>query len=235
MSHTEVQSLGRRTNVDVLREHVQLDHKFVVDAGCGSLTFTNLLAEEGAQVLAIDPDPIQAKLNRESGFDQSIQFEECGADSIPAADHSVDGVFFSYSLHHIPTSLHGAVFREARRVLKHSGFIYIIEPVDCPLNQVMKLFHNEDVERAEAWDSIVQFGMPMFQHGVVAEYFGIVNYESWDAFKENFGRRSYNPGYSYEDVACEAVRDAFEVQARRTESGYEFDSPKRIVFLSGIK
>ena len=43
-------------NVEVLRRQIKLAGKQVVDIGCGSMTFSKILAGEGATVLAIDPD-----------------------------------------------------------------------------------------------------------------------------------------------------------------------------------
>ena len=58
------EKLGIDTNVEVLRRQLQLDGKQVVDIGCGSMTFSKIVAGQGAEVLAIDPDPRQAEVNR---------------------------------------------------------------------------------------------------------------------------------------------------------------------------
>ena len=87
------------TNLEVINHFVSLDGKFVIDAGCGSMTFTRLLLELGARVLAIDPDPVQAKLNRAAEPLANLEFVESGAELLPVESRSVDGVFFSYSLH----------------------------------------------------------------------------------------------------------------------------------------
>ena len=56
--------LGFRTNVDVLKSFIDIKGMNVIDAGCGGMTFTRHLSELGGNVLAIDPDPVQAELNR---------------------------------------------------------------------------------------------------------------------------------------------------------------------------
>jgi len=86
-----VKDIGEKTNQSVLEELVSLDGKYVLDAGCGGLAFTKILVELGAIVLAIDPDSVQAELNRAAPV-AGIEFVETGAESIPAEDHSLDGV-----------------------------------------------------------------------------------------------------------------------------------------------
>ena len=61
---SEIIELGFSSNVEVLQQLVDLKDKCVIDAGCGSMIFTRILTELGARVLAIDPDPVQAELNR---------------------------------------------------------------------------------------------------------------------------------------------------------------------------
>lgn len=230
----KIDQLGQQLNIDVLSRMVDLKDKTVVDAGCGNLTFTNILADQGAQVIAVDPDPIQATQLKNQSLRTEIRFVETGAEQLPCADQSVDGIFFSYSLHHIHHTLHDAVLDESLRVLKPSGFIYAIEPIDCPLNQVMKLFHNEDVERECAWSSLNRY-VSHFQKVTAVEYFGEAHYDSWQHFADHFGHRSYNPDYTYEDVDCEAVRLAFMRHATPTETGFRFASPKRVVCMQQKK
>ena len=104
------ENLGFQNNIDVLRQLVDLRDKTVVDVGCGAMDFSQVLVTLGARVIAIDPDPVQAEKNRQLGPLEMIEFHESGAESIPAANGSLDGVFFSYSLHHIPETLYPASF-----------------------------------------------------------------------------------------------------------------------------
>ena len=126
---SEIVDLGFSSNMEVLQRFVDLKGKFVVDAGCGSMIFTRHLSELGARVLAIDPDPVQAELNRDGPPIPDVEFQQAGAENLPVGDNSVDGVFFSYSLHHVPSELYPQVFAEVLRVLKPDGFLYVIEPL----------------------------------------------------------------------------------------------------------
>jgi ubiquinone/menaquinone biosynthesis C-methylase UbiE len=224
--------LGCKTNIEVINQFIALRDKYVIDAGCGDMTFTRLLVENGARVLAIDPDPVQAKLNRNVAPVENLEFAETGAESLPVADCSVDGVFFAYSLHHVPAESYGRVFAEILRVLKPEGILYVIEPVDCPWNEVMKLFHNEDRERAAAQTALHELAVPFFQSSLEVTYHNWSQYDSWDAFVKHFSSRSFNSLYSETDVRRPEVKEAFD---RLGGHDHRFQSPKLVIYLQGLK
>ena len=228
---SEIVELGFSSNVEVLQQFVDLKGKFVLDVGCGSMVFTKHLSELGANVLAIDPDPVQAELNRTGEPMPNVKFKEAGADKLPVEDSSLDGVFFSYSLHHVPTELYPEVFSEVFRVLKPCGFLYVIEPVDCPSNQVMMLYHNEERERALAQEALQNIAKPAFETCKFVRYHGVTKYESFEHYAEHYSSRSFNT-YKPENVWNDEVREAFE---KHGAPNYEFESPKVVGFFQGLK
>ena len=223
--------LGFITSIEIIEQELSLDQKSLIDAGCGGLDFTKCLLEKKASVLAIDPDAVQAKINRESAPIPNLEFIEAGAEKIPAENDSIDGVFFSFSLHHIPSELYPLVFEEVIRVLRPNGYLCVIEPMSCPLNDVMKLFHNEDQERLDAIRAIAEFGLPAFETAKRFEYHSFIEYDSFDHFADRFSSRSFNTLYSPEDVRKPAVEKAFEQHAPE----YRFRSPKQMIILQGLK
>ena len=227
-----IRDLGCQTNLNVIEQFITLQNRFVIDAGCGSMVFTRSLIEQGARVLAIDPDPVQAKLNRAAQSISNLEFCETGAEQLPVPPRSVDGVFFAYSLHHIPADQYPQVFDEVRRVLRKQGFLYVIEPLDCPWNHVMKLFHDEDQERAAAQQAIEELAIPFFESVRIVTYHTWTQYESWEDFATQFASRSFNTIYTEEDVRRPEVREAFE-QLGGEE--HRFQSPKQVVFLQGLR
>ncbi len=224
--------LGCTTNAKVIQHFVSLGGKFVIDAGCGDMAFTRQLTNLGARVWAIDPDPVQAELNRAAEPILNIDFIEAGAERLSVPARSVDGIFFAYSLHHIPASLYPEVFGEVQRILKPDGFMIVIEPTDCPLNDVMNLFHNEDKERAAAQKALRELAVPAFQSAEEVTYHSFSQYDSFDQFADEFSNKSFNKLYSDEDVRQPAVREAFE---RIGAPDYRFKSQKRTICLKGLK
>ncbi len=230
MTEHEITDLGCVSNLDVIRRFVSLKGLHILDIGCGDMGFTRQLTEAGASALGIDPDSRQAEKNRAATAERGLKFEQAGADAIPVADQTFDGVFFAYSLHHIPEALYGKVFSEVERVLKPEGFLYVIEPTDCPLNQVMRHFHNEDRERAAAQQALQTLAAPLFRSLQVVTYHSESIFESFEQFAERFSSRTFNPHYTAADVRQEAVRQAF---AEQGGVEHRFQSPKQVMYLKG--
>jgi ubiquinone/menaquinone biosynthesis C-methylase UbiE len=220
-----VRDLGCVTNIEVIKTFIDLNGANVIDAGCGSMTFTRQLSEGGANVTAIDPDPVQAKKNRDGDLIDGINFVECGAEKLPVEDSSIDGIFFAYSLHHVPRKLYQEVFHEIRRVLNDDGFLYVIEPIDCPLNQVMTLFHDEEIEREAAQRALRDLANPMFEKADVVKYNSWRQFESFDDFATQFTSKSFNTLYTEDDVRRKEVRELFE---RLGAPDYRFAAPKQV-------
>ena len=224
----ECKDLGCATSIEVIEDLVPLDGQFVVDVGCGDMTFSRCLAGRAGRVLAIDPDPAQADLNRAADRLANVEFVEAGADALPVPGGSVDGIFFSYSLHHVPASVYPEVFAEVARALKPGGYLCVIEPTGCPLNEVMKLFHDEDHVRAEAQTALVRLAVPAFERHSVFRYHSFVQYDSFDAFAGEHGSRTFNPGYTEADVRRSDVAEAF---VRLASADGQWVSPKQMVLL----
>ena len=225
---SSAKDLGCITNIEVINQFVSLTGRHVIDAGCGDMAISRQLAENGASVLAIDPDSIQAELNRKTLPLENIEFVETGAEKIPVEAATIDGVFFSYSLHHIPQAIYPKVFGEVLRVLKPDGFLFVIEPVACPLNDVMKLFHNEDRERAAAWQALEELAVRSFDSAEAVTYHSFAQYESFEQFAGHFASRSFNSLYTEADVRRPEVKAAFE---RLGKPDYRFQSPKQVMVL----
>lgn len=107
----------------------------VAEVGAGSGAFTLPLARrvgERGRVFALDIEPeMLARLRDgvESGRWPQLVVRESREDHLPLEDGSVDAVFMIQVLH----ELHGdATLREARRVLKPSGLLHVVdwEPVE---------------------------------------------------------------------------------------------------------
>ena len=68
--------LGRATNIEVIERKLSLLGKRVIDIGCGGMALSRALAKTVDQVLAVDPDPVQAKLNRSAKLLAMLIFEK---------------------------------------------------------------------------------------------------------------------------------------------------------------
>ncbi len=134
-----------------------LDGAFIVELGCGRAQLTRLIATTGRsrRVLALEVDEIQHRINADIADLPNVRFDLAGAQSIPAADQSVDVVLMFKSLHHVPTDLMPVAFAEISRVLKPGGLAYISEPVFAgDFNEILRLFNDEQRVRENAFAAV---------------------------------------------------------------------------------
>jgi ubiquinone/menaquinone biosynthesis C-methylase UbiE len=108
----------------------------VVDLGCGSGTFTALLARKGYDCVGLD---ISAKLIAVGrGKYPGIEFVEGDIERLPFPDASFDGVLLSGVVHHFPDPSRCAA--EAARVLRPQGRFVAFDP--NRLNPFMWLYRD---------------------------------------------------------------------------------------------
>ena len=102
------------------------------------------------------------------------------------------------------------MFDEIFRSLKPGGFLYVIEPTDCDGNEVMRLFHDEQKVRADAWQALHDFAVPRFESVDTVTYYSVTQFESWDDYADRYGSKSFNSSYTEADVRRDEVREAYE-------------------------
>lgn len=232
MNHQQ-EDQGVTTDLDVIDRLLDVRGKFLVEAGCGNMHLSRELAARGAHVLAIDPDPVQAEKNRHAETINNVGFIEAGAQAIPVENQSVDGVLFPYSLHHVPAHLYPDVFKEILRVLRPTGFVYAMEPVAVgDLNEVMRLFHDEQAVRADAKRALESLAMPLFQQVSVVNYRVPVQYDSWEEYASRYAGKSFNADYTEADVRAEVVKARFMELGEPLQ--FSFESPMQVTWLQGV-
>ncbi len=92
----------------------------VVDLGCGTGRFTDLLATHfDAEIIGIDPSRRMLDQARRKPIAGNVAFRQASADALPLPNGSVDLTFMSQVYHHLADPL--AVARECGRVLRRGG------------------------------------------------------------------------------------------------------------------
>lgn len=101
-----------------------------LDIGTGTGVVACTMAKFGSQVRAIDHSPemlaIAAQRAADLGLSSQIEFSTGDSEQLPFDDASFDAVAIQGMLHHLPAI--GPTLREAVRVLRPGGELYVSEP-----------------------------------------------------------------------------------------------------------
>jgi len=115
------------SDLDVLDRLVQPAGKDVVDIGCGPGSLVRALTARGARTIGVEISEEQLAAARRD--DERVRYVVGRAESLPLDDDSLDAVVFMRSLHHVPPADQLDALREARRVLRADGLVYVAEPL----------------------------------------------------------------------------------------------------------
>lgn len=165
--------------LELLQSLVDLPaHPRIIELGCGAAHLSRKLLQRypGNAVTGLEVDARQMAKNREKPQER-LSFVNAGAQAIPFRDHSFDLALMLKSLHHVPLNLLDQALAEVHRVLCPQGLLYVSEPVFAgALNEVMRLFHDEEIVRAEAlaavrravasgaWEQVTELNFEMPVH-----------------------------------------------------------------------
>lgn len=222
-TRNDLGELGDLETVDKLIDVRGLD---LVDAGCAAGDAARGLAERGATVLGVEPDPVQAESNRSQPATPGVTLLEAGAQTLPAEDNSADGVFLFRSLHHVPEELMDHALKEATRVLKPGGFLYVAEPaMDCTFFRLMQPFHDESKMRTLAQQALDRTACELFEETTKYTSIQRPKFADFDAFVDLFTGMSFNR-ITREMMDRPDVRKSFD--AARIDDGYQFEQPMLI-------
>lgn len=218
--------------LELLQSLVDLPaHPRIIELGCGAAHLSRklLLRHPACTVTGLEVDERQMAKNLQAPADR-LTFIRAGAQAVPFADRSFDLALMLKSLHHVPLDLLDQSLAEVHRVLRPEGLLYVSEPVFAgALNEVMRLFHDEEVVRAEAlaavrkavasgkWEQVgeVHFEMP-------------AHYRDFAEFEQRMIAVTFVE-HKLDTATLAAVRERFE--PHMTASGAHFVRPMRVNLL----
>ena len=113
----------------------------IADLGAGEGTFSQLLARNAEQVIAVDNSEkmveFGSKLAREHGFD-NLEYRLGDLQSPPIDPGSIDLAFFSQSLHHAEKP--AEAIRSAYDIIKPGGSIVVLDLVKHDFEEARELY-----------------------------------------------------------------------------------------------
>lgn len=207
----------------------------LVDIGCGAASGSRELVQLGARVIGFEPDPVQAEKNRRADPLGGLTLREGRAESIPLPDHSVDGVLFFRSLHHVPIAAMDTALREAVRILKpDNGFLCVVEPGMTGSHfQVMRPFHDETEVRTQAQAALARLSSErLFRHVTRYRFVQHPRHASFEDMVARVTGLTFN-AITRDMVETEEVRALFE-QGRTDRGDFAFDQPMLLDLYRGL-
>ena len=206
-------------------------HPRVIELGCGAAQLSRRLLErfEGAEVTALEVDERQHAKNLASP-QARLTFVAAGAQAIPFEAGRFDLALMLKSLHHVPLDLLDAALAEVHRVLCPGGLLYVSEPVFAgALNEVMRLFHDEQVVRAAALAALHRAIASGAWEAVSETCFDVpVHYRDFAEFEQRMIGVTYQ-NHRLDAATLAAVRARFE--PHMGADGAHFVRPMRVNLL----
>jgi SAM-dependent methyltransferase len=117
------------TDLAVLERLVAPTGKDVLDIGCGGGALVRDLAGRGARPVGVEISEAQlaSAVARDQG--SGARYLVGRAQELPLEDASIDVALFMRTLHHVAPADLTPALREARRVLRPEGVVYVAEPL----------------------------------------------------------------------------------------------------------
>lgn len=218
--------------LELLAERVDLPaHPRIIELGCGAAHLSRKLLQRYpvSTVTGLEVDERQMAKNLERPQER-LRFVNAGAQAIPFADGSFDLALMLKSLHHVPLDLLDQALAEVHRVLCPQGLLYVSEPVFAgALNEVMRLFHDEEVVRTAALAAVQRAVASGAWEQVDEVFFEIpVHYRDFAEFEQRMIGVTFVT-HKLEAATLAAVRARFE--PHMTADGAHFVRPMRVNLL----
>jgi len=150
---------------------VQPSGKDVVDIGCGPGALVRALTARGSRVTGVEisEDQLAAAVRADDGA--GARYVVGRAERLPLNDASVDAAVFMRTLHHVPPAELLQGLREARRVLRDGGLVYVAEPLaEGDFFELTRLVEDEVEVRAAAQAALDRGGEAGLERVSTFEY-----------------------------------------------------------------
>ncbi len=129
----------------------------ILDVGCGDGAFVRELARAGARVTGVECSEAQLALCRQAPPVGGEQYLYGVGQSLPFDTGVFDATLFRASLHHVPAREMEQALREARRVTRPTGELYVFEPLTSGTHfELTRLVDDETTVRAQAQAAIAR-------------------------------------------------------------------------------
>ena len=142
---------------EALAQRMTLAGAALLDVGSGDGAFSRELARRGAQVTGVECSEAQLALCREVPAVADERYVSGVGEALPFPDATFDAVVLRASLHHVPPARMADALREARRVVREGGELFVFEPLaEGAWFEMMRLVDDETEVRRLAQEAIAR-------------------------------------------------------------------------------
>ena len=161
--------------LDLIAAQVGRSTSLIVDLGCGTGRFSDLLAAHfGVQVIGFDPSQKMIDQARRKPTTDTVSYRHGAAEAIPLSDGSADLVFMSNVYHHLSNPI--AAARECRRTLRSGGRVCLRNgtcELDFPYRHFFpgldSLINSEMPSQGDIEETFVRAGFARSLHQVIRQ------------------------------------------------------------------
>ena len=145
------------SDLDVLEQLVGPSGKDMVDIGCGGGGLVRALTSRGARMIGVEISEGQLAPALANDDDSGARYLIGRAQQLPIEDGSIDAAVFMRTLHHVPPGELLDALREAARVVRRGGFVYVAEPLALgDFFELTRMVEDELEVRAAAQDALAR-------------------------------------------------------------------------------
>lgn len=145
------------TDLEMLDRLTQPAGKDVIDIGCGGGALVRELSDRGARVVGVEISAQQLATAVAQDKGTGARYVVGEAQRLPLADASADLAVFMRTLHHVPGPSLVQALREASRVVRRDGLVYVAEPLaEGDFFELVSLVEDEHEVRRAAQHALGQ-------------------------------------------------------------------------------
>jgi len=230
-TEAEIAALPLGSNAKAAAELLDGGGGEALDVGCGEGKFTRSLVGRFQGVHGVDVKEKQIAVARAAATQEgvNVDFRIASGEALPFAEGFFDLVVFSNSLHHMPNV--EIALREASRVLRPGGLLYIMEPVPSGnYHEATVLVNDETDVRTKAYEAVERLAGAGFSALSETMYRSTRDFADFDEWKVDQIDRDVKRKALF-DARPDEVRGRFEGRADRSGGRLSFTQVFRVNLL----